>query len=296
MSRFAYVVSAENNHYMVWQAMLFHYSCLTVTGQAPVIMVHGDGEPLLDGFTLIERYGGRIQQAPNYRWNDGVHYPPRNTAASLLHVDIDADVIVLCDPDMIFLHDPALDRIAIDDDQVSFDRLTYLDLDRTEFRELLEQVCSNVGVPVEALEQTPINGGVPHLVPRGVKESLAHEWMAMIAAFPADSPYGDVRVNVPHINWMSTMWAVVLAVHRLGLRPMMTELSTTNWKGEQILGGRNFTSPSMIHYCYPQEGFNKQIYDKPDCWEDVWRVPAGDATLSGQIRTQIECARRWYGL
>jgi hypothetical protein len=129
-----------------------------------------------------------------------------------------------------------------------------------------------------------------------VKESLAHEWMAMIAAFPADSPYGDVRVNVPHINWMSTMWAVVLAVHRLGLRPMMTEFSTTNWKGDQILGSRDVTSPSMIHYCYPQEGFNKQIYDKPESWEDVWRAPAGDATLSGQIRTQIECARRWYNL
>jgi len=37
---FEIVVSTENNPYMVWQAMLFHASCMRHVGQAPIVMVH----------------------------------------------------------------------------------------------------------------------------------------------------------------------------------------------------------------------------------------------------------------
>ena len=45
--RFDFVVSAENNYYLAWQAMLFHFSCLKHTGRAPIIVVHGDEPELL---------------------------------------------------------------------------------------------------------------------------------------------------------------------------------------------------------------------------------------------------------
>src|SRR5438132_770018 len=94
---FQVVVSAENNTYLVWQAMLFHYSCLRYLGHAPIIVVHTDGEPLLPGFACITAAGGVVQTAPNYRRVGGVNYPPRNTAGTLRHVQTDAEYLVLCD-------------------------------------------------------------------------------------------------------------------------------------------------------------------------------------------------------
>lgn len=296
MSRFAYVVSAENSHYMVWQAMLFQYSCLMATGTAPIIVVHKDEEPLLDGFRSILDRGGIVQTAPNYRWTGGVHYPPRNTAASLLHVETDADYIVLCDPDMILIGNPPLDRHRLDGDQVSFDRLTYLDPEREAFPAMLSHVCPLVDVPIDLLRREPINGGVPHIIPRNLKSELAREWLEVTRWFPREIGDHQVKDNIPEINWMATMWAVVLAVHRLKLRPVMTDLCETNWHDHQPVDTVRSAGHSMIHYCYPEPGFDKQAFDRSANWSDIWDVAAGDATLAGEIRRQIREARSWYGI
>ena len=44
MPSFDIVVSAENNRYMQWQAMVFHYSCTNVLGRPPIVVVHMDDE------------------------------------------------------------------------------------------------------------------------------------------------------------------------------------------------------------------------------------------------------------
>src|SRR5262245_51510471 len=111
MPRFELVVSAENNAYLAWQAMLFHYSCLQHQRQAPIVVVHKDDEPLFPGFERIRAAGGIVQTAPNYRKYGGVNYPPRNTAATLRHVVSDADYVVVFDPDMIFLQPLPLDNL-----------------------------------------------------------------------------------------------------------------------------------------------------------------------------------------
>jgi hypothetical protein len=295
MSRFALVVSAENHPYLVWQAMLFHYSCMTRTGSPPVIVVHKGDEPLLEGFSRIAERGGIIQTAPNYRWAEGVHYPPRNTAATLLHVETDAEYIVLCDPDMIFISPQPLVEHQLEDDQVSFDRLTYLDPQREQFPAMLAHVCPRVGVSEEILHARPINGGVPHIVPRSLARPLAREWLEVMRSFPREIGEHVVKDNIPEINWMSTMWAVVLAVHRLNLRPVMTGFCETNWNDHRPLAEVVAAGYSMIHYCYPEPGFNKHLRDQPDNWSGVWSVPAGDETLGGEIRRQLHEARLWFG-
>jgi hypothetical protein len=110
MPVFEIVASAENNRYMEWQAMLFHYTCMTYQRQVPVIAVHKGDEPLLPGFGLIAERGGRIQTVPNLRDRSGVLYPPRNSAAAMQFVETSADFVVLCDTDMTFLKPIPFDR------------------------------------------------------------------------------------------------------------------------------------------------------------------------------------------
>ena len=95
MPQFDIVVSTQNNHYMEWQAMLFHFSCLHHMGQAPIVMVHKNDTPLLSGFQLIQKLGGNVQTAPDYSRAGGIEYAPRNTAATLLFVESDAEYLVL---------------------------------------------------------------------------------------------------------------------------------------------------------------------------------------------------------
>ena len=120
---FDFVISVENSHYMAWQAMLFHYSCLEQTGRAPIIVVHGDESPLLPEFELIKKKGGRIQRARNFRHDGGVEYAVRNTAGTLCSVQADADFLIICDPDFVFLAPPSFDRYCVARDAVSVDEI-----------------------------------------------------------------------------------------------------------------------------------------------------------------------------
>ena len=46
------VASTENTPYLLWQALLFHASCVATQGVPPTIVVHGEG-PLLPGFQAL---------------------------------------------------------------------------------------------------------------------------------------------------------------------------------------------------------------------------------------------------
>src|ERR1043166_1897240 len=164
MPSFDIVVSCENNPYMVWQAMLLHYSCVRHLRQAPIVMVHTDDPSLLDGFRKIVATGGIVQTAPNYRRRGGVHYPPRNTAASLRHVESKADYLVLCDPDMLFLAAPKWPFGLLRRRKITFDYVGYLDPDRPIFQPMLDDVCRRAGVAPERLRSPVLDGGVPHVI------------------------------------------------------------------------------------------------------------------------------------
>lgn len=303
MPRHEIVVSAENNHYLVWQAMLFHFSCVTHLGQPPMVMVHKGNEPLLPGFERIRATGGIVQTAPNYRAVNGIDYPPRNTAGSLRHVETDADYIVLCDPDMIFLQPFPFEELSIGNHQISFDYVGYLNPDAAVYQPTLDNVCLLAGIAPERLRQPVVDGGVPHVIPSAQQKTLSDEWFDLMELFPVitHAPRNDSGTSCPNAvcqrqDWLTTMWSIVMATHRLKLEPVMTKLCVTNCHENHSLPGLDAVGPKLLHYCYGGPGFDKRSFDQPSDADDrVWHVPDGDSSIAGAIRKQLRAARRFYG-
>lgn len=297
MPRHEIVVSAENNHYLVWQAMLFHFSCLKSLGRPPIVMVHKGDEPLLPGFERIRETGGRVQTAPNYRNLHGVHYPPRNTSGSLRHVETDAEFLVLCDPDMLFLQPLPFDELTLTDRQISFDFVGYLDPDADVYQPVLDDVCRRAGIAPERLRWPVANGGIPHVIPSAWQKPLSDEWLELIELFPTITNSTGQEGGVPHKDWLATMWAVVMALYRLNLEPVMTKLCLTNCYENTLLPPLDASGPKLLHYCYGGPGFDKRRFSSPsDANHAVWNVAPDDGTTSGAIRRQLREAREFYRL
>lgn len=294
MPRHEIVVSTENTHYLAWQAMLFHYSCVKHLGRPPIIVVHKDDEPLLAGFERIQASGGRIQIAPNYRIENGVHYPPRNTAGTLRHVEADADYLVLCDCDMIFLQSLPFDDLMLTSRQVSFDYVGYLIPDAPQYQPYLDDVCRVVKVSPKKLRSIEINGGVPHVIPAQWQQPLSDAWFELMALFPNE---GHANQVPPQKVWLAATWAIVIAMHRLKLKPVITQLCTSNGNEADPLPPLTATGPKMLHYCYGGSGFQKREYfTQEDVDKNVWAVRRNDGTVAGAIRQQLRDARKFYGL
>lgn len=305
MPRFEVVVSTENNPYMVWQAMLFHASCVRHLGRAPIVMVHNDGRPLLDGFEKIRAAGGRIQTAPDYRVVNGVNYPPRNTAATLKHVVADSDYLVLCDPDMVFLQPLPWKRLALDDRQVSFDFVGYLDASVEAYQPAVDDVCRQVKIDPQRLRNPLYNGGVPHVIPIRQQQPLSELWLNLMEQFPDVAPCSPeipgARPRGCHVgpqkDWLSTMWALVMAVERLELQPVLTRLCVTTQNGGHPLPSNEALGPCLIHYCYENAGFKKHQYDTLEAAQrTVWQVAEGDSSICGNVRDQLRWACDFYRL
>lgn len=300
-TRYQYVVSVENRPYMVWQAMLFHFSCLKHQRQPPHFVVHKRDEPLLPGFEHIVRTGGTIQTAPNFSDVDQVHYPPRNEAAALQLVESTADYIVLCEADMVFLQPLPLADLPLSPRHVSFDAVPYLEPHREEYQPALDEVCRRADVDPQLLHTRPINGGVPHIIPTSVHKELSAQWLygiELFAKYSLEPPApGKVPPAKPEIHWVAMMWAIVLAVHRMKLNPLMTRFCLLNREGQHPLPAQSPAGPKIIHYCYGDDGFNKRDFtDLHGAMHRVWNVLPDDGTINGAIRGQLHEAREFYRL
>lgn len=269
------VVSAENNAYMAWQCQLLHYSCVTRLGQVPLVVVHGSRrEPLSAGFRAITRAGGLVRRAPSYRMTaSGADYPPRNTPGTLLHAAamnyFGDEFFVLCDPDMVFVREPAWAK------GLSADHYT-LKLDFGH-RDVLA-AARRVGVAADRLERPELRGGVPHVVPAADAARLATAWLEAVDAF---------RSRL----WEVSMYAFGLASLKLGMRPRRTRLACFNWDSRHPLP----PEASVIHYCLGDRFWSKRHYwadaDAPRVW-DAPRAPEG--TVLGEILSQLRAAREFY--
>jgi hypothetical protein len=298
--RFEVVVSAENNPYMAWQAMLFHYSCVKHTGQAPLVVVHGDmSKRLRVEYQTLRRHGGRIQRAPNFRLHRGLDYAPRNTPATLRCVETDADYIVLCDPDMIFFGPARFDRCRPAEDQISLDRITFMTVN-DESRRHLTAACERAGISVDRLARDGVGGGVPHIVPQSLKSALSREWLRSLDFFFPGRTAPRVKNQASELAspfWIASMWAIILAMHRLDLRPVMTDFALLNYRGDVTpvppTGGNAF----LIHYSYGDSVFDKRVFfgDAKTC-KRIWKVRPAKATISGLICSEIAAAKRFFGL
>lgn len=304
MPSFEIVAAAENNNFFLWQALLFHYSCLTYQRQAPIIVVHArDEEELLPGFEHIIRTGGRVQRAPNWRVIDGINYPPRNTISTLKHVQTTADYIVLCDADMLFRRPFDFSSLPIDEDVMTFDRVFYMNPRLSDYQPFLTDACRAANVPIEWFDQFDLVGGVPHVIPRCRQQQVADEWLHCISYFPTQAPCrveeaGALSRGVHQGTqqwWLSIMWAAFLMTQRLNLQPQITDFCLLNLKGEELLPDAEIEGPAMIHYCYPGPGFNKHLYDgAAETCSAVWQVAEEDQTVNGLVRRQLREARHFY--
>lgn len=304
MPTFDIVVSAENNRYMQWQAMLFHYSCTKIMGRPPIIVVHMDDEPLRPGFRLIEEHGGLLQFAPTLRYVDQIEYPPRNTAVALQAVKTSADLIVLCDADMVLLRPLPVNELAMTPETISFDRVTYLDPSRPDYAPHIAHACLADGIDPAILSKPVISGGVPHVIPRHLQAELSQEWLRYIDLFPViDHPREPSLPRYsypkgPHRLWLATMWAVILAMHRLNLNYVETSWCLTNMDGYQPIPAPGSPEHCMLHYCFDGAGFNKRHFkwDVDITNPEFWSVPPGDDTIGGFLRQQFRETGQFFGL
>ena len=289
---FDIVVSAENTNYQAWQCMVFHVSCRTATGRTPIFVVHGDeSEPLVEGFEAIAADDGIVQRRPNYRHAGRLMYAPRNQMRTVGLVETDAEHLVLCDPDMVFLRPVDFGELIaeMDDDQLSLDQISFLVV-TDENRPFIEQVCVANGLDIDAVAARPMNGATPHVIRRQGRIRLVRTWDHYLEAYLAASHehHGDYHPDV----WISSMWGLALAMHHLGLRPHFTERCIHTLGDPPIPAD---TDAWIVHYSYDTPDFDKRAFSSDETWDQVWQVTPATGTATGVVRQAIVDAAVHFG-
>ena len=267
------VVSAENNAYTGWQCKLFYFSCVTRLRHQPIIIVHDSGDDWHPDFHELARAGCALQPAPSYRpQGKGGDYAPRNTAGTLIHaadVCAENELIVLCDPDMIFTGAVQFPEV------LSGDFVSYMNYDK----DFIPAAMSSAGIKrdLTPVEKETLRCGVPYVIPTRQAREIGVAWLAAVDAF---SPR----------RWEDIMYAFGLAVMQLGLKVNLTHFATHNfWPDEKL------DSP-MVHYCYGDERWTKRDYFRDDQVRDLW-TPSADAaegSILGELLAQIRAAGEFY--
>src|SRR6476620_4473086 len=168
------VVSAENNPYTAWQCKLFYFSCVTRMNHQPVVIVHDSGEGWHPDFYELARAGCAIYSAPNYRYaRDGNDYACRNTPGSLLRAaDLFSDqnvLIVLCDPDMIFVR-----RVEFPE-TLAGEFSSFMDYDRDFINDVLLKLSLNRNAVDQQKDSLCVS--VPYVIPSSVARQLGEIWI-----------------------------------------------------------------------------------------------------------------------
>jgi hypothetical protein len=268
------VVSAENNPYMAWQCKLFHFSCVSRLKQAPVIIVHETSSELHVDFQEISRAGGHVRAAPSYKLTAGGDpYPPRNTPGTLLHFapmcENEGDLIVLCDPDMIFVRQPEFPFA------LSGDFCSYMNYDL----ECVDSAREALGIAREAIseQEEALRCGVPYSIPARYARPMGEEWIKAIDAFPL-------------LKWENVMYAFGLAAVRLGMTVESTRMTQSNYWPHAIVNA------DIVHYCYGDERWSKREFFSEEAAPTVWQSPreAPASTVLHEIFSQIREAEAFY--
>jgi len=268
------VVSAENNAYMGWQCKLFYYSCVTRMNHQPIIIVHDSGSDWHPDFYDLAKAGCGVYPAPSYRVNgQGDDYACRNHPGSLLQAAALLSgqelLIVLCDPDMIFVSPVDFPEL------LSGEFSHFMNYDRDFVNEPLREL----GIEREALEaqKDSLRCSVPYVVPVKYARELGANWLEAVDAF------------YPR-RWEDIMYAFGLAVLKLGLKLNIMHLADSNYWPEDK------ANCPVIHYAYGDEHWNKRSYftdeEAPNVWMPPEREPRG--TILCELFAQIREAREFY--
>jgi len=272
-SKHRIVVSTQNNAYSGWQCKLFYLSCVTRVEHQPIFMVHANGSAWHPDFYALARAGAMVLPAPCYVANA---QPPRNTAGSLLHA-ADAcgedELIVLCDPDMIFRRKPVFPE------KLSGNQYTYMSYAQLA----VQQASETLGLSWELVERSgsQLCCGVPYVIPVRQARPLAKAWMQAVDAFP-QRDWEEM--------WLDIMYAFGLATLKLGLEVALTDMVDDNSSPDAVL------LREMIHYCYGGDIWNKRWFYYDEQAPEVWQLSgcAERNTVLGEIFSQIEEAGEFY--
>ena len=292
---FDVVVSSENNDYLAWQCLVFHHSCVTHLGLIPIIVVHGDDGPLVAGYRILQEKGGIIQRLPTRRLAGTVEYPCRNAWASLSGVKTAADNIVLCDPDMIFLQHVDFAELAagLKGEAVSFDRVGYMTV-KDQNRVMLEEVCKTSWIDIKLLNDFKIGGGVPYIIPAGLRRRIAREWATLTEDCLVTNLKHQGQMNSE--VWISLMWSFVLAALRSDIPMVLSDLCVSNVKKVEEQSAA-LKDVRIVHYCHGDEVFNKRNYmSEEGALKAVWKTCAPEGTVNGAITQAIREAAVFFEL
>lgn len=292
MGKHQIVVSAENNPYMGWQCKLFYFSCVTRLNQQPLIIVHETEQDWHPDFYDLVRAGCAVQSAPNYRTSrSGDDLPGRNCPGSLLKAagicDERDEFIVLCDPDMIFVH--ATNFLNC----LSAEFSSFMDYDRDH----VEEARVRLGIQRDELDakKEELKAAVPYVIPKALAPEFGRTWLQAIDAFPSRAWEKERRFNRPpgspvYERRHVIMYAFGLTVVKLGLDIEITHLTDHNyWPNEPV------RSP-MIHYAYGDDRWNKRNYFTDGQASDVWnpQLEAAEGTILSELLSQLGQAREFF--
>ena len=292
MSKHRIVVSTENNPYMGWQCKLFYFSCVTRLNQQPIVIVHETGRDWHPDFYDLVRAGCAVHSVPNYRTSAcGDDLPGRNSAGSLIKAaEICAgrdELIVLCDPDMIFVR--ATEFLNC----LSAEFSSFMDYDR----DLVEEARLRFGIQRDELDakKKKLTVAVPYVVPTRTASEFGRTWLQAIDAFPSRQWENDQRAIRPagspvYERRHVVMYAFGLTVVRLGLEIEVTHLTDHNyWPDEPVRA-------PMIHYAYGDERWNKRNYFTDEQAPGVWNpaTKAAQGTILSEVLSQLRQAGEFY--
>ena len=265
------IVSTENNAYSGWQCKLFYFSAVTRLKHQPTFIVHDSGMDWQRDFRDLVQAGATVLAAPGYAQGPRDFYPPRNTAGTLIHaagICADNDLIVLCDPDMIFLGAPQFPEV------LSGNFYSYMDYDDPE----VIAAAQNLGLPLSRIEKQKeeLRCGVPYVIPSQIAQTLGEAWLEAVDAFAKRS-------------WIDIMYAFGLAALKLKFRVKRTNIVDVNLRQNARV------TKKIIHYCYGDELWEKRSFVDEQASE-VWHpeVSARKGTILGELVTQLHQARDFY--
>jgi hypothetical protein len=259
---------------MAWQSKLFFFSCVTRAGYMPITIVHELGENLRTEFVDIARAGGVIKAAPNYRiTKHGDDYPPRNNPGTLLRVAgmnfSPDDLLVICDPDMIFLRRPKFPE------RLSANFYAYVKYNRLRIYEAGRRIG------VSDSDITNLAGGLrcgaPYVIPARCARLLAETWFEAIDAF------------TPR-NWIDSMYAFGLAIIKLRLDVKIFKMVSLNKASSAKSRG------DIIHYGFGDAVWTKRDYATDEEIAGLWNISiqAENNTVLAEILAQIREAKSFY--
>jgi hypothetical protein len=237
-ARHRLVVSAENGAYHAWQCKLFFFSSITRLNHQPIFIVHADGRPWHTDFCELVRAGAIVRTAPSYINASGV--TSRNCPGSLLEaipLFQPGELIVLCDPDMVFVSRPELPiRLAAS-------HYSYMNYDRAAVYDAARKIHLRKRVVQE--RQHEVVCGTPYVVPVELAREVGLTWLRAFDSFTLTNREDDNA-------WMDLMYAFGLAVLKLNL-------SITVFDGVNVdMPSGCMLSRKIIHYGIGDANWDKR--------------------------------------